>query len=161
MVNSLERLFAGVVATLEAAGRSVTDAYVRSQVFAAIDVLNNLAHRVEWKRSDLMAQIEDMAAVCRALGELLGGYAAASEAADRLLACASPPDAGCADLPAWRDRLARVLVDATQALASARDLLPPAVVGESERRLDAWLRRQLDRELALLRAPLFRRISEA
>ncbi len=160
MVNSLERLFAEIINTLEQAGQEVTDPYVRSQVLAVIDILTNLAHRVEWKRSDLLAQINDVQGVCKEIGELLKRDGVLPGLQELLLQVSLPnhPDG---DLLEKKASLSRILVQVMETLAAERNQIPAAVQNQLDRQLHAYLRRQLDRDLALVRAPLFRRISQA
>ncbi|GIU93475.1 MAG: hypothetical protein KatS3mg011_2381 [Acidimicrobiia bacterium] len=57
--NSLERLFDGLAASLrEAVLPHLTDPYARSQVGAAIEILANLATRVEWRRDLVEGLVE-------------------------------------------------------------------------------------------------------
>jgi hypothetical protein len=54
--NSLERLCDGIAASLrEDVAPAIEDPYARAQVTAAIELLGNLAARVEW-RSDLLRE---------------------------------------------------------------------------------------------------------
>lgn len=56
MQNSLERLFDGIATSLrEDVSPAVEDPYARAQVSAAIELLANLAVRVEW-RADLLRE---------------------------------------------------------------------------------------------------------
>ena len=160
MVNSLQRLFAEIINTLERAGQEVTDPYVRSQVFAVIDILTNLAHRVDWKRSDLLAQITDLQGVCKEIGELLQECSVLPGLQEPLLQ-ASLSNHLNGDLLAKRDSLSRCLIEAMETLTTQRHQISAAVQDEIDRKLNAYLRRQLDRDLALVRAPLFRKMSQA
>ncbi len=163
MVNSLQRLFAGLIDTLDQAGQSVTDPYARSQVFAVIDILTNLAHRVEWKRADLQASVNDLRALFAEIVALLGENApcpaALTELREQLAAAATGPLSD--DLLAERDRLSRLLIDTMERCAATRAQTPATVAEAIDRLCNAYLRRQLDRDLALVRRPLFRRMSQA
>ena len=58
MNNSLERLIAGIMATLRAdVIPNVTDAYARGQAIGVIDLLNNIAPRLEWARAPLVRSV--------------------------------------------------------------------------------------------------------
>lgn len=163
MVNSLQRLFSEIIETLERAGQNVTDPYTRSQVFAVIDILTNMAPRVEWKRADLQATIDDLRALFSAIAQLLGESSSCPSGLitlrEQLLTAASTPLSD--ELAAERNRLGQLLNTAMKDIAAARPLLPAPVVDALERQCDAYLRRQLDRDLALVRRPLFRRMSQA
>ena len=64
MQNSLERLFDGVVTSLrDDVAPAVDDPYARAQVAAAIELLANLAERVEWRSDLLRDEIEQVRAV--------------------------------------------------------------------------------------------------
>ena len=163
MVNSLPRLFAEIIDTLDRAGQSVTDPYARSQVFAVIDILTNLAHRVEWKRVDLQVSVDELRALYAEIVTLLGENgtcpAALTSLRERLAAVAqgSPSD----DLLAERDRLSRLLVDLMKETTAARAQIPATLVDAIDQQCNAYLRRQLERDIALVRRPLFRRMSQA
>jgi len=160
MVNSLERLFAEIINTLEQASQDVADPYVRSQVLAVIDILTNLAHRVEWKRSDLLVQIADVQGVCKEIGELLQGCGVLPGLQELLLQLSLPNHLD-GDLLEKKASLSRILVQVMETLTAERDQIPAAVRNQLDRQLDTYLRRQLDRDLALVRAPLFRKMSQA
>jgi len=163
MVNSLPRLFAEIIDTLDRAGQSVTDPYARSQVFAVIDILTNLAHRVEWKRVDLQVSVDELRALYAEIVTLLGENgtcpAALTSLRERLAAVAqgSPSD----DLLAERDRLSRLLVDLMKETTAARAQIPATLADAIDQQCNAYLRRQLERDIALVRRPLFRRMSQA
>ena len=56
MNNSLDRLIGGIIATLRAhVIPNVTDGYARGQAIGVIDLLNNIAPRLEWARAPLAA----------------------------------------------------------------------------------------------------------
>ena len=56
MQNSLERLFEGIATSLrEDVAPAVDDPYAKAQVSAAVELLANLAVRVEW-RADLLRE---------------------------------------------------------------------------------------------------------
>lgn len=163
MVNSLPRLFAEIIDTLDRAGQSVTDPYARSQVFAVIDILTNLAHRVEWKRADLQVSVDELrtlfAEIVTQLGKNGTCPAALTSLRERLAAAAKGSLSD--DLLAERDRLSRLLIDAMKETTAARAQLPTAVADAIDQRCNAYLRRQLDRDIARVRRPLFRRMSQA
>jgi hypothetical protein len=163
MVNSLQRLFAEIIETLDRAGQQVGNPYVRSQVFAVIDILTNMASRVEWKRADLQANIDDLRAVFSEIARLLGANGSCppdlAELREQLVTAAT--EAVGDDLVAERDRLSRLLITAMEQISAARAQLSQAVADAIDRQCNGYLRRQLERDLALARRPLFRRMSQA
>ncbi len=87
MQNSLDRLFAGMVAALrDVILPTIDDAYARSQLAACIELLNNMATRVEWSPSQLATvagrardATESAIALCAGLGDALGAEAPADD----------------------------------------------------------------------------------
>lgn len=64
MQNSLERLFEGIAASLrEDVVPAVEDPYARAQVGAALELLGNMAVRVEWRADILREEIERIRSV--------------------------------------------------------------------------------------------------
>ena len=64
MQNSLERLFDGIATSLrENVAPAVDDPYAKAQVAATIELLANLAVRVEWRADLLREEIERIRAV--------------------------------------------------------------------------------------------------
>ena len=163
MVNSLQRLFTEIIETLDRAGQSVSDPYARSQVFAVIDILTNLTNRVEWKRSDLKATINDLQALFSEIVNRIGKSGACPAALTTLreqLSSATTAQPG-EDLVAERDRLSQLLIHAMERFAVVRTQLPVSIANEIDQLCNAYLRRQLDRDIALARRPMFRRMSQA
>jgi hypothetical protein len=163
MVNSLQRLFAEIIDTLDRAGQSVTDPYARSQVFAVIDILTNLAPRVEWKRTDLQVSVDELRSLLSEIVGLVGDTGSCPivlrDLRERLVAIAT--ELLSEDLAKERERLNRLLIDTMEIVAAGRTQMPPAVADAIDHKCNAYLRRQLDRDVALVRRPLFRRMSEA
>lgn len=162
MVNSLPRLFAEMIDTLDRVGQNVTDPYLRSQVISMIDVLTNMAHRVEWKRSDVLATVNELRALFAEIVTLLGQNGSCPAALDPLraqLTTAATAPLG-EDLIAEREHLSRLLITAMQVLSAARAQMPTPIADAIDQQCNAYLRRQLDRDLALVRRPLFRRVSQ-
>jgi hypothetical protein len=163
MVNSLQRLFAEIIDTLDRAGQSVTDPYARSQVFAVIDILTNLAHRVEWKRADLQVSVDELRMLLSEIVGLLDDNGScpvvSRDLRGRLFAVAAEPLSD--DLAKERERLNRILIDTMEIVAASRTQIPPVLADAIDHKCNAYLRRQLDRDVALVRRPLFRRMSEA
>jgi hypothetical protein len=89
---ALNRLFEGVVATLRAeVAPHVGDAYARGQVIGVIDLLNNIAGRVEWAREPLLAAVREKRRLLAQVGAALGE--------------AAPDELSVAELIAERARL--------------------------------------------------------
>jgi hypothetical protein len=128
MQNSLERLFEGIATSLrEDVAPAVEDPYARAQVTAAIELLGNLAARVEW-RADLLH--EEIAHVREVL----------ASAAERPAVLDEP-------VPAEGPALA-------SAHAAHLDALAQATVDEAA--LRAFLSWQVERELGLLRTGMYK-----
>ncbi|MCS6927134.1 MAG: hypothetical protein NZ578_14675 [Candidatus Binatia bacterium] len=163
MVNSLQRLLSEIIVTLDRAGQQVHDPYVRSQVFAVIDILTNMAPRVEWQQAEVRKTIDDLRSVLHEIAQLLGENDPCPEPlvelCEQVRSVATVPVGD--DVVAERDRLSRLFVTAMERVDAWRNHLPEMVVRAIEQRCDAYLRRQLDRDLALVRRPLFRRMSQA
>ncbi|UVC08857.1 hypothetical protein IHQ71_27700 [Rhizobium sp. TH2] len=73
MNNSLDRLVEGIIATLRIdVIPNVTDDYARGQAIGVIDLLNNIAPRLEWQRAPLMKAVEARRKVIRQVTSLKG-----------------------------------------------------------------------------------------
>lgn len=151
MQNSLERIFAGMAASLHDVVRpAVTDPYARSQVEASAEMLRNLATRVEWRCDDLAAVVDRVRGV---LAEAVG----AAPDADDLRAARELLDAPAPD----RADNAALVRAGTAHLAALAQVQTWAVVGEAggdqaaarvhrlTREFATW---HLDRELERLRS---------
>lgn len=133
MQNSLDRIFEGIARSLsEDVAPHVEDPYARSQVMAAVELVNNLATRVEWRREPLLADIA-------AAREVLAAAGAAVDEVD-------PAASGEEMAAARRGHL--VAVAALQGTDVARR-------PEVKAMLDDLLRGNLDRELELLRTGMY------
>lgn len=86
MSFALTRLFEGVVATLRTEViPHIDDAYARGQAVGVIDLLNNVAGRVEWARAPLLEAVREKQRLLALASEALGEPAPApSEALDVL-----------------------------------------------------------------------------
>jgi protein involved in temperature-dependent protein secretion len=128
MQNSLERLFEGIATSLrEDVAPAVEDPYARAQVTAAVELLGNLAARVEW-RADLLR--EEIARV-----------------RDVLATGAERPALLDEPVPAEGSALAA-------AHAAHVDALAQAAVDEAV--LREFLSWQVERELGLLRTGMYK-----
>jgi hypothetical protein len=114
MQNSLERLFDGIATSLrEDVAPAVEDPYARAQVGAAIELLANLAVRVEW-RADLLreeiARVRTVLETAPGRPTLLGepvpdggpGLAASHAAHLDALAHADPAEEPLRELLTWQ-----------------------------------------------------------
>lgn len=102
MNNSLERLVEGIITTLRTdVIPNVSDDYARGQAIGVIDLLNNIAPRLEWQRLPLMKAIEARRAVIEQV-RLLQGVETEPQHADP---AGDVPSRSSRDLIAERDRL--------------------------------------------------------
>lgn len=135
MQNSLDRIFEGIARSLATdVAPLVEDPYAKAQVMAAVELVNNLAARVEWRREPLLADIAAAREVLSAAG------------AD--VAPVDPAASGTELAVARRGHL--VAVAALQGTDVARRPEVAAV-------LRHFLRSTLDRELDLLRTGMYSR----
>lgn len=133
MQNSLDRILDGIARSLtEDVAPLVDDPYAKSQVMAAVELVNNLATRVEWRHEPLLADIEAAREVLTAAG------------AD--VPAVEPGASGAAIAEVRRGYLTAV------AALQGTDL---ARRPEVKALLDDLLRSNLDRELNLLRTGMY------
>lgn len=100
MNNSLERLVEGIIATLRTdVIPNVSDDYARGQAIGVIDLLNNIAPRLEWQRAPLMKAVEARREVVRQVTSLKGTRTGSSHAGK------AGDDPSSNDLITERDRL--------------------------------------------------------
>lgn len=142
--NSLPRLFDGIGDVLrDVVMPEIDDAYVRSQLGACIELLANIATRVDWDRDQLATTVD-------AAREALSTAAAA---APDLVG----PPAGDWPGPTPVARRDAALADVAGALRRCAEHAGEPGVDEARQALDAFARRHLDHELALLRTGMYRR----
>jgi hypothetical protein len=175
MNNSLDRLIGGIIATLRThVIPNVTDGYARGQAIGVIDLLNNIAPRLEWARAPLAEAVAERRNTIRAVrARLPRAPAGGQEWSDQTLACA-----GSSELAAERDRLDGEIADlitwthealktnetpATNATPGngAHDRGAPADVAAAMALLRQHVRDELKREMKLTKKPLFAEISKA
>jgi hypothetical protein len=146
---SLERLFEGIVTTLRAdVIPSVGDAYARGQAVGVIDLINNIAARVEWARAPALESVREKRRLLSSVAEALGEPS--PEAGGALEAL------GSAQLSAERARLDADLCEAMKR-AYARSGEPTA-----REALNLMIRHAHDEagaEMKLTRKPLFGEIA--
>jgi hypothetical protein len=154
MNNSLNRLIEGIIATLRShVIPNVSDAYARGQAIGIIDLLNNIAPRVEWARAPIA---EALSARQQAIG---GARALLPEAP----AGAQGPDASglaAADsqtLAAERDRLDSEIADLlhyAHRIASKDSAIAATTL------LREHIHAELKREMKSTHKPLFAEIAK-
>jgi hypothetical protein len=126
--NSLDRLFEGLATSLrEDVAPAVEDPYARAQVSAAIELLANLAVRVEWRADLLREEIERIRSVL--------------DTADTRSAVRDEP------MPADGTTLVASRAAHLDALASS---------SPDEEALHEFLSWQVERELGLLRTGMYK-----
>ena len=155
MNNSLERLIAGITATLRAhVIPNVTDAYARGQAIGVIDLLNNIAPRLDWARAPLAEAVAERRRAIRAVRTLLPDAPAGQEwPTDQALASAPP-----AELAAQRDRLDGEIADL---IAWTHSGDAHGDVATAIALLRQHVREELKRDMKLTKKPLFAEISNA
>jgi hypothetical protein len=162
MVNSLARLFAEIIESLDHIGAQVDDPFARTQVSAIMDLLTNLAPRLEWNRGDLMITIDELRALFAEIIRRLDPSekpAPLHQLHDPLMRSIQAPFSE--DLLAERESRSRLLIEVMEAISAARSQSQSKFVTEIQQLCDAFLRKQLDRDLSLIKRPLFRRMSQS
>lgn len=139
--NSLDRLFAGIVDTLrDVVMPAVDDSYARVQLSACIEILSNLATRVEWDRTQL----------AETTAEATAALATAADVADELRRFTVSPRPSADPLAARNDALERV----SEAIRACDDLTPE-IRDAASVPLREFAARHVERELGLLRTGMF------
>ena len=70
---ALERIFEGITRVLRAdVIPNVSDPFARGQAVGVIDLINNVAARVEWARAPLLEAVKDKQRLLRLVAETLG-----------------------------------------------------------------------------------------
>jgi hypothetical protein len=151
--NSLDRLFAGISATLrEHVIPGIADSFARGQAVGIIDLLNNIAPRVEWARAPILEAVEAKIELLRVVGGLMPSLPKSDPTAalERLSSAAlgaerARLDGAIGDALAWAHRLSSESDD-----ASAREALGLLVKHAHD---------ELTREMKITRKPLFAEIA--
>ena len=165
MNNSLDRLIGGIIATLRThVIPNVTDGYARGQAIGVIDLLNNIAPRLEWARAPLAEAVAARRNAIRAVrARLPQAPAGGKDWSDEALACASS-----SELAAERDRLDGEIADLiawTHATlgthGGAHGHGHDADIAAAIASLRQHVRDELKREMTLTKKPLFAEISKA
>ena len=155
MNNSLDRLIGGIIATLRThVIPNVTDGYARGQAIGVIDLLNNIAPRLEWARAPLLEAVAERRSVIRAVRALVPAAPGSGNGlSDHALAAA-----GSAELAAERDRLDGEITDLiawTHGGAVCGDIAKAVAL------LRQHVHDDLKRDMKLTKKPLFAEISKA
>ncbi len=155
MSNSLDRLISGIIATLRTRViPNVTDDYARGQAISVIDLLNNIAPRLEWARAPLAEAVAERRSAIGAVRALVPeAPSGAKGLSDQALAAASS-----AELAAERDRLDGEIADLiawTHGGAACGDVAKAIAL------LRQHVHDELKRDMKLTKKPLFAEISKA
>ncbi len=154
MSNSLERLIDAMIATLRVdVIQHVSDAYARGQAIGVIDLLNNVAPRLEWARAPLAEAVNERRQALAAARSLL----AAAPPAVTGLSDAELISADSAALAAERDRLDGEIADL---LAHTQGVEARGEVRAAVAILLRHVHDALAREMAMTKKPLFAAISK-
>lgn len=146
----LERLIDGIIATMRSdVIPHVRDSYARGQAVGVIDLLNNIAPRVEWAQAPLAqlvaakrALVAEIAALVPEAGAVLADPADGMETADDLLAA--------------KRRLDAAIGDAIAVIWPRRD---EAAFGRLAAHVSAHLHDEMAAEMKITRKPLFAEIA--
>lgn len=105
---ALERLFAGMIATLRSdVIPQVQDPFARGQAVGLIDLINNIAPRVEWARAPLLKSVSEKRRLLKSVADALGQTGAEPDGSLESLSSA--------DLEFEQARLDGLICDAMQA----------------------------------------------
>lgn len=147
---AVDTLVDGVIRTLrEAVLPAVHERFARGQLFAVLDVLNNLRDRIEFRTALATAEAESAAAALRAAAAALPGEARAALERAVAEAPAEPPAERAAALRA-------AVVLALETLSR----LPPGVAAPARAALDRHLAGQALRDVMVLKPSLLEEISK-
>lgn len=146
MIASLERVLEGIAATLRNdVIPKVTEEHARSQAVGVIDLINNIAARVEWARDPLLRGVRERREALAAARALLPGAPAPQDAILEIPLA----DQNSRALGAERDRLDGEIADL---LVFA---FGNAAGGPALRILREQIHDDLAGEMAMSRKPLF------
>ncbi len=161
-VLDLDEMLSGIVRTLdEQVGPHVAAGPARAQLYASLDLLNNLASKLEWKRELLQAEGDGIAAALQQVADVLSGtpslpqpLATLSEEAQRL---ASSPDR-TDDPLAWCRRCNEVLERAIVALDEAN--LDEQAAASARAAIEGYLVNQTIRDSMFIKPMMLKKISQ-
>lgn len=145
----LSRLIEGIIATMRSdVIPHVADPYARGQAVGVIDLLNNIAPRVEWAQAPL-------ARLVQAKRDLLAEIAALAPGVTLLPGADQPLDSAD-DLLAAKGRLDAAIGDAIALIWPRRH---EAAFGRAAALVQAHLHDEMAAELKMTRKPLFAEIA--
>lgn len=159
MNNSLDRLFAGIVASLvsEIIPR-LDDEFARGQAYAIVDLLTNLRPRIDWAVGPLSEQIAAQLVAAGRIDELVQGLQNGPPGLPSTLAVMPEPATG-ETLRRLRDlldeHLCKVIDWQNAPPASVPDAALAAIVAVTAK----YMQEQVRREVSLLAKPLFGEIA--
>lgn len=152
MNNSIERLFGGMVTALRSdIVPRLTDEYAAGQALAIIDLLQNLALRLDWAVAPLLVRAEAQRQLFTELDKLLGDRCSHVRAQEH----GRPPISGT-ELLAHCDAMDARIGDVLRWLGTADQ---DHVTAQARGLIREHGRRDLQRELELTPRPLFAEIS--
>lgn len=144
----LQRMIEGIIATMRAdVIPHVSDPYARGQAVGVIDLLNNLAPRVEWAQAPLATQIAQKKALLERIRALVP---------IDLPVGADAPGATAEDLLALRGALDASIGDAVATLWPRRH---EPEFAEAAKLVQAHLHDEMAAEMKITRKPLFAEIA--
>lgn len=146
----LQRLIDGIIATMRAdVIPHVSDSYARGQAVGVIDLLNNMAPRIEWAQAPLARLVEDKRGL---LAQIAAFVPEVSEPA----APAGPEPRTADDLLALKARLDAAIGDAILLIWPRRD---EAEFDRLVALVRAHLHDEMTAEMKITRKPLFAEIA--
>ncbi len=148
MSIALKRLFEGIVSTLRTdIIPHVGDSYARGQAVGIIDLINNVATRIEWARAPLIESVREKRRLLTAVARTLGGTPDEAITAPELM--------GSAELAEERTRLDAAICAAMQAAHARADEAGRDALGLLIRHAHD----EASLEMKLTRKPLFAEIA--
>jgi len=148
--NTLDRLFAGLVASLQ--GEIIPrldDEFARGQAYAAVDLLNNLRPRLDWAVGPLAEQVAAQLAAAQRIAAVAPEHALPQEL--EAVPQAATGEALRRHRDALDEHLCKVLDRLAQAPAGQREALQAV--------LTQYMKEQVRREVSLAAKPLFGEIA--
>lgn len=163
MILPLPRLLRGIIDTLEQqVAVALSAGSARAQLYACLDLINNLADKIDWKHEILEAETSGVEEVLRASVPLLKRmgprFADLSRKVSERLQ--SPPES---DLFERRRRLNQDLEDLIAAVndpTAAFDRSEDLLAGQIRQHIHAHLRNQTIRDALYLKPMMLKKISE-
>lgn len=150
---ALSRLIEGIITTLRTdVIPNVTDAYARGQAVGVIDVLNNIAPRIEWASGPVIQAIAEKQALLAELGTFIPHLVVNPDVVIDKAMSTDQLSAECA-------RLDAAICDVLLRLADAGAGLDDATRHKALTAIKANLHDELTRQMKSTRKPLFAEIA--